>query len=246
MRQVPAKTYLIIGNGRSARHMAFYLSHLGHQLIHWHYRINTKEQLLDWSVQSDHVLLLIKDSAIESILNQFSFIRSEKTMHLSGALKAEGIRNVHPLISFSLELRSPEFYYQIPFAIFGAPESTIQDFFPGMPNPCFHLEEQHKALYHGLCVASGNFTVLLWQLVAQQFQEHLHVPHEMLLPYLDSVTINLQKNWIHALTGPIARRDEETLLKNYRALSGTPLQRLFESHVELAWPEFANLHFMTT
>lgn len=236
-------TYLIIGNGRTARHMTHYLWLLGHQTKHWHYRESNQTPLESLVSQCDRTLLLIKDSAIESFLRDFPFLRSSKTVHFSGAIDVLGIGNVHPLISFSHELFNLEFYQQIPFAIFTDEAANLEHLLPGLNNPSFVLPKKSKGLYHGLCVASGNLTVLLWQLVGQVFKDQLNVPHERLIPYLESIAQNLKTHWAKALTGPIARRDEITLSKNSEALRETPLNDIFEAHVRTAWPEFAEKHF---
>jgi predicted short-subunit dehydrogenase-like oxidoreductase (DUF2520 family) len=236
-------TYLIVGNGRTANHMAYYLSSLGHTLLRWHYKTDTPALLSFYSQQADRILLLIRDSAISSILAENSFLVSEKTLHFSGALEIPGIQNVHPLASFSTELFPLDFYPTIPFAVFDETRPTLESYLPGVFNPSFLIPRCQKALYHGLCVASGNLMVLLWQTVGIEFQKQLNVTNDKLTPYLKSITNNLIGHWTDALTGPIARRDEIVLAKNYQALKVTALKDIFEAHVVLAWPEFAQKHF---
>lgn len=243
MRQVPTFKYLIIGHGRTARHMHFYLTQLGHSAEPWHYKTHSTDQLHLLANQCDRILILIKDSALQDFVDQHPFLKCPKTVHFSGALEVKGVANVHPLISFSHDLFDLHFYKQIPFAIFGDQEQSLATLLPGLPNPSFFIPNQQKALYHGLCVASGNFTVLLWQSIGETFQSHLGISSNQLRPYLQSVTSNLLSHWENALTGPIARRDSKTLLKNYLALKETPLIGIFEAHVRVAWPEFATEHF---
>ena len=235
--------YLIIGRGRSALHFDFYLRHLGHQCRQWHHKSHSFEELHQLFTLCDRALLLIKDSAIEAFLMRHPFLRTSKCVHFSGALWIEGIENVHPLISLGQELFAPDFYSQIPFAIFSEKQRDLSSILPGLNNPAFIIPPQAKALYHGLCVASGNLTVLLWQIVGQTFRDQWGLKEEWLKPYLDSVTFNLKSHWKEALTGPIARRDEQTLLKNYTSLQNTSLRSIFEAHVMLAWPEFAEKYF---
>lgn len=251
MRQVPVKKYLIIGNGRTAKHIGYYLEQLEHPVTYWHYKNEalaktpspTIEALQKLSDASDRVLLLIKDSAIDDFLTQHPFLRTSKTIHFSGSLDIFGISNVHPLISFGQDLFPAAFYQSIPFAQFDASEKSLQDFLPGLPNPSFYIPKSTKSLYHGLCVASGNLTVLLWQLVAVELEKNFHLHHDNLKPFLESVTMNLSTHWDMALTGPIARRDEVTLIKNYQALSETSLNEILKAHIKVAWPEFAHKHF---
>jgi hypothetical protein len=252
MRQVPKVTYLIIGNGRTARHILHYLGLLDYPTLNWHYRSQKSCQntacfsepadLRRLADQSDRILLLIKDSAIESFLELYPFLRTKKTVHFSGALDVQGISNCHPLISFSHELFELDFYRRIPFARFNE-MTDLNQILPGLKNPSFFVPKQSKPLYHGLCVAGGNLMVLLWQLVEREFTQHFGVNHDLLIPYLESITGNLKNHWHQALTGPIARRDENTLNKNYVALTNTPLKAIFEAHIREAWPEFADRHF---
>ncbi len=251
MRQVPAKKYLIIGNGRTAKHIGYYLKQLEHSVTYWHYKndsnanysLNPPETLQDLSNKNDTVLLLIKDSAIEDFITRYSFLRTAKTIHFSGSLDISGVSNVHPLISFGPDLFPADFYQRIPFAQFDSSEKSLQDFLPDLPNPSFYIPKSSKALYHGLCVASGNLTVLLWQMVARELNKNLNLNNNYLKPFLESVTMNLNTHWDSALTGPIARRDEATLIKNYQALSETSLNEIFKAHIQIAWPEFAHKHF---
>lgn len=284
--------YLIIGNGKTAYHMRFYLNILGYEVLNWHYRpallklarisettdSNPSSKLIDaespqipsdpqslrlFYDRCDRILLLIRDAAIDSFLTQYPFLRTSKTIHFSGALQVEGISNLHPLISFSEDLFAPEFYPQIPFALFskkavGVAKNTetsnttidesnlLAEWLPGFTNPWFVIPFEQKSLYHGLCVAGGNLMVLLWQAVGREFSQHFQIDESILFPYLKSITANLLTHWNQALTGPIARRDEITLNKNYVSLKETPLKPIFEAHVTSAWPEFAQKHFHTS
>jgi len=251
MRQVPSLQFLIIGNGRASKHMGYYLNQLQHQVTHWHHRndlniptIETSpEKLKEFAHKNDRILLLIKDSAIASFLDQYPFLRTTKTIHFSGSLEITGIANVHPLVSFGNNFFDINFYEQIPFAHFDSPSQSLSDTLPGLPNPSFYIPRTAKSLYHALCVASGNLTVLLWHLVALEFKKKFSIEEDYLKPYLESVFLNLKTNWDQALTGPIARRDELTLSKNYSALQDTVLKEIFMAHTKLAWPEFALKYF---
>lgn len=260
MRQVPREKILIIGNGRAAKHIHFYLTQLHFDIRHWHSKdLNPRsisfpstsdkelqqkmEELRSLHETSHHTLLLIKDSAIEEFLIRYPFLRTSKTLHFSGSLDIPGVANIHPLISFGDDLFEPDFYPQIPFAHFDSSSHQLTDYLPGLPNPSFYIPKNAKALYHGLCVASGNLTVLLWQAALEEFKKNFAIHDQILMPYLESITLNLKTNWNKALTGPIARRDEITLEKNFEALKNTNLNEIFTAHIKLAWPEFASKYF---
>lgn len=256
MRQVPKNSkrtyqYLLIGNGKTARHISYYFDSLGHKIHRWHYKpaegCLTGGCLKDLFERSDRCLLLIKDSVVEEFLQSHPFLRQKKTVHFSGSLEIEGVLNTHPLISFSNSLFPLEFYLKIPWAQFTNENTTLEDLLPGLPNASFYIPAQLKPLYHGLCVVSGNFTVHLWQLVLKLFKHEFQQSVNFLSPYLESIFFNMKKDWDKELegtmTGPVARKDESTLIKNYEALKNTPLVSIFEAHVQIAWPEFVQRFF---
>jgi predicted short-subunit dehydrogenase-like oxidoreductase (DUF2520 family) len=94
------------------------------------------------------------------------------------------------------------------------------------------MDVKKKSLYHSLCVLSGNFTTMLWQKVFQDFQDKLKLEPELLLPYMEQTFENLNLNWVDALTGPLARKDDATIEKNIHALEGDLYQNVYRSFVD--------------
>ena len=81
-------------------------------------------------------------------------------------------------------------------------------------------------------MASGIFTELLWEKVFQEFEAELGLPKTVLLPYMDRVFANLRSaNGV--VTGPLVRKDQETIQRNLMALDGKPLQDLYKAFLEL-------------
>lgn len=228
MGQVPH--YLIIGNGRVARHFAHYFSELGiaYSVWHRHQSIETLSLLLQ---QSSHVLVLIKDDVIEAFINHYLNSYQGYIIHFSGSLVSELAYGAHPLSTFNDALYSRDVYERIPFFVdHDAP--VFAELLPGLPNPHVILNKSQKEKYHALCVMAGNFTCMLWQKLFASFESELNIPNEMAHPYLQQQVHNLIHFPADALTGPLVRRDQKTIEKHLAALSEDPFQKIYESFVE--------------
>lgn len=225
MRQVPGK-YLIIGRGRLASHLANYFA-----LADIPFAIWTRDQSFEFLKQlaenSERILLAIKDSAIESFVQQHR-LPVDKVVHFSGTLSTPLAVRLHPLMTFTKDMYTLEDYQKIPF-IGEMGQPTLSSLIPELNNPFFTIAKGQQDLYHALCVLSGNGTVVLWQAVINAFSEQLQLPKEVLLPYLERVALNLKHDASSALTGPWVRSDGATISKNQNALSATPLLHLYNS-----------------
>jgi 2-dehydropantoate 2-reductase len=226
-------SYLIIGNGRLAKHFAHYLRLLDLSVQTWSRAFNTAEELQTFATHADRILLLISDDQIESFVQSHPFLLKKRLVHASGALTFSFADSAHPLNTFGADLYNLDVYLKTPFIV-EAEGSGFSDILPGLKNPHFTLPREKKALYHALCVASGNFTTLLWQNVFESFENDLHLPASALLPYLERVAANLANSSSAALTGPIARGDTKTIVRNLDALRNRPEQALY----------YAFLHFV--
>jgi len=225
--QVPA--YLIIGNGRVARHTACYFDFLGISYTQWH-RGMTEEDLRAKAAAASHILVLIRDDAIADFalfhLSGFSAVK----IHFSGALVAAGIYGAHPLMTFGPELYTRDKYQSIPFII----EDDAPDFaalLPGLPNTHARIKKSDKAKYHALCAMAGNFSCLLWQKLMDSFAQDFGLPPEAAQAYLRQQTDNLISDYTSALTGPLVRGDGATVQKHLAALKGDPFHDVYQSFI---------------
>lgn len=218
MGQVPV--YLFIGNGRLSRHLQFYF-----QKLHLHHRVWTRNQPLD-TKDVTHVLLAINDDSIVPFILEHPEIAHLKKFHFSGSLSTELAWGAHPLMTFTQDLYPEEVYREIHFVL----DQDAPEFLPGLPNPHHRLATDLKARYHAECVLSGNFTALLWSHFFQVMEKQLGLPREAALPYLKQVTSNLQGQ--NPLTGPLVRKDQQTIDRNLKALEGDPYQNVYTSFVE--------------
>lgn len=227
MSQVPR--YMVIGNGRLARHMLHYLRLLNLGRCHWHRHLALSDlsQLLP---QCRHVLLLIRDDAITTFAQTHLQDFSGTIIHCSGSLVTDAAYGAHPLMAFGQQFYNLAHYQSIPFIVDeGAP--AFAQLFPGLSNPEARITPALKARYHALCVLSGNFSCMLWQKFFSEL-EGFGWPHDIGRPYLQQQTLNIAQNYQTALTGPLVRQDLKTIRRNLQALEDDPFQAVYQSFVE--------------
>jgi len=228
MRQVPH--YLIIGNGRVARHFQHYFSLLQLSYTNWH-RQQPITKLEDAIKSASHILLLISDHSIDNFITRYLNHTESRLIHFSGSLTTTLAYGTHPLMTFGENLYALEQYQTIPFVI----DDDAPDFvelFPQLPNQSVRLVKALKAKYHALCVLSGNFSCMLWQKLFNSLQEEFNLSAEIAYPYLLQQTQNILNNPKTALTGPLVRNDVKTIAKNLAALDADPFQQVYQSFVE--------------
>jgi 2-dehydropantoate 2-reductase len=228
MRQVPV--FLVIGDGRVARHFKHYFSLLNLSSQAW-CRKESLQELSEKITQSTHVLLLIKDDAIDAFIQAHLSVHKELILiHFSGSLISDYAYGCHPLMTFGMNLYERQHYQSIPFILdHDTPDLSI--LLPGLPNPQARLHKSLKSKYHALCVMSGNFSCLLWQHFFKCLENEFNLPSSIVFPYLQQQTQNLLLESQSALTGPLARNDFLTIEKNLAALEGDPFKQVYESFV---------------
>lgn len=227
MRQVP--TYLIIGNGRVARHFRHYLSSLSLLNFQWS-RADDRALLQPLVKKASHILLLVSDGAIETLAQEIE--TSAFKIHFSGALVTPHAFGAHPLMTFGSSLYAPEKYKEMTFIVDrGAPD--FSELLPGLPNPHAVLDPALKGKYHALCVMAGNFSCILWQKLFEDFAGEMGLRPDVAHPYLRQQMENLISDHKTALTGPLARGDNATIARNLAALDGDPFKKVYQSFVDV-------------
>ena len=235
MRQVPR--YLLIGDGRLARHFRHYFSLLELPYLTWSRRENSPEKLAQQLNFATHVLLLISDSAIEAFIetHQLADNKSLTVMHCSGCLQTDKAISTHPLQTFSDALYGLQDYQEVPFIIENT-ALTFSQLLPGLTNPYYFINPEKKPYYHALCVMANNFTTILWQKYFKTMQQQFAIDKKDLLPIFKRTMENLQYNNQNVLTGPIARKDQQTINNNLTALQQDPFYSIYkafsETHLE--------------
>ncbi len=221
---------LLIGSGRLAQHLRYWNSLLPNpnSLLCWD-RSQGIEQLHLLIKKSSLVWLAISDSALVPFYEEHLTELKKPVVHFSGALFDVRIPSAHPLMSFPRALLDAPTYPKIHFALSGA--ATLHELMPGFTNSFSIMPEKDKALYHALCVMSGNFPQLLWSETFPQLSQ-LEIPEAAINLYLTQITENFIKYRSNALTGPLIRRDQNTIEKNLRALTDSKLKKVYQSFVE--------------
>ncbi len=227
------KKILIIGAGKLAKHLNHYLHLLELSPLSWD-RSQDPHLLKTKVVQASHVLLAISDSAIESFYHMNLAGFNKTVVHFSGALSISNLIAAHPLMSFGPEAYDRETYLRIHFILTGA--NSLIEALPGVPNHFSLIAPEKKALYHALCVMGGNFPVILWQKMFAEF-EALGIPQEAARVYLETILENTLKNPNTALTGPLVRKDKDTIIKNIEALENDKFQNIYFAFVNAVHPE---------
>lgn len=225
--------YLIIGNGRLAKHFCHYLKLLALSYVQW-CRADGQANLLSKLDQTSHILVLIPDDQIEAFIEAHSLTDLNKPIvHCSGALVSQYAMSAHPLQTFGPELYDLADYQKIAFVI-EAEGPDFQELLPGLPNQSYAIKREQKPFYHALCVMANNMTTYIWQNFFEDCQTVLGIPESALYPILEQTFKNLKRDYTTALTGPIKRRDYQTLQKNSDALAGHRFEPIFKAILESA------------
>jgi hypothetical protein len=232
MGQVPQQQpYGIVGDGKLAHHLIHYFNLLRIPYRQWSRRGQSTPS--DTLSGCSAVLIAIKDSAIEPWVREYcaQHPNNQKFVHFSGALTIPGAVGMHPLMTFSSGFYELPEYQKIPF-VCEQGDVSFSEVFPDLKNPHFTIKPEDKAYYHALCVMGGNFSVILWNKVFEEFKNRLHLPPEAVFPYLERVTKNLESDSRHALTGPLQRKDLHTIHKNIESLEGDSFQIIYQAFTE--------------
>lgn len=227
-------SYLLIGSGRVARHFGHYLHLLNLNYASWD-RSQDPHALARKVSEATHVLVAISDSSLESFYRQRLEGHEKTIVQFSGAHHIEGMTTAHPLMTFGPELYNLEFYQKIHFTLTGA--ESLAKILPGLPNSFSIISPEQKALYHAHCVLGGNFVTLLITKMLSGFAE-LGIPAEAAKVYLEKVLNNTLSDPTKALTGPLVRKDAETVRANLAALTNDPYLGIYEAFLKTYWPEY--------
>lgn len=236
-----AREYAVFGQGRVGANIAVWLELLGHRVLRLS-REDAGDRIACAAAirEADAICVAIPDGALAKWHEDWkSEIATKRAIHFSGALTIAGITGYHPLYSFPRRVLPREVLHAIAFA--RAPDAPpLAAIFPGAMNPDFVVVNEKRALYHALAVLSGNFAAALWNETAMVAQAQLGLPAGAILaPYLAGVVDRFAEAPMNSLTGPVARRDRQTVEANLKALDGEPrLQAAYRAFLALSWPDF--------
>lgn len=224
--------YLIIGDGKLARHLGRYFSLLGIRYLSWSRKSNESLEALIHSCVK--ILIAVSDDAIDSVLNDiYPHVNPWQTIiHFSGALSFDTAESAHPLMTFSSKYYDEAVYREVKFITVKG-RKTFPELFPELPNEWHEINGDKKTLYHALVSMAGNHIYILLKAVIEELNE-LGVHKKALEPYIKRTIDNLFHSE-NSLTGAFARNDLKTIEAHRKALAGTKLINLYD--------EFHNFYF---
>lgn len=225
-RQVPLCKYLIVGNGRLAKHLHAYLSFLNMETDVWH-RVLGPIALSQSASAADKILICINDDNLHSFILDNALPR-KKCVHFSGSVQTPLAERLHPLFSFTNATYSLIDYKSIPF-IGELGGDDLSDIFPQFENPFFQIPKDQFPLYHALCVLSGNGMTALWSFVLEKFESELGLPLDLLKPFAQKTLENIFIDPKTALSGPWARGDRNTIQKNLHSIKDLNYRDVYEA-----------------
>lgn len=210
----PGTTIAVIGAGRLGGVLARALRTAGFEVLGPLRR--------DQSMPSaDFALLCVPDAAIPAV----AFVARPHVRlvgHVSGATPLDDVDfSIHPLQTFTGS-ETPDVFHGIGAAIAGrTPEAlTVADQLArALGADPFPVDDAHRASYHAAASFASNFVLTVLD-AAEQLAAEAGVDRAHLAPLVRQTVANwAAEGGAAALTGPIARGDEDTVARQ-RAASG--------------------------
>ncbi len=220
--------YAVIGQGKLASHLCHWL-----KLENLEFVSMSRNSDFSKLTQVDIILLAVSDSSVETFYNQHPQFHIKRWIHFSGTVDVEGMLNLHPMMSFSSELFEKSFYRNLCWVT----TNSVEDFKDLLPITLSQIKElslSHRRKYHALCVLAGNIPHLIWNDLEPLFQE-LQIEKEDFHKYVKVSTENFLQQ--RAPTGPIVRRDFETIETNLASLP-IEYQKIYKSVLELTHEKY--------
>ncbi len=188
----------------------------------------------------DVILLCVPDGAVAAVAAELAEAplhwRGKIVLHTSGALSSQtlgplkragaAVGSMHPAQSFAGPETPPSRFRGVFFAVEGDPKAVaaarrLARSVGGRPFP---IRAGDKALYHAACSLASNMLVPLFDRACALLEKTGIRPRDaarILLPLVEGTVENLKGlDRALALTGPIARGDEETVRLHLEALRG--------------------------
>ena len=235
---------LIICNGRLAKHVVFLTKYFSQsiQVQFWDRKLEQQNPgMLENCVScADFIWILIKDDTIESFYQEkvLPYLRKEALVaHSSGSRVIENVIDIHPLMSFGPEYFTKDVYIKIPIITSSSPELATK-FLEGIgfffwSRNLLYIQKEQKSYYHALCVMANNFPIMLWTEVTKCAQ-NLGLPENLFHSIIKQGAENFLNHPKLALTGPLVRKDTQTIQLNLNALhnNSNQLESLYRSFVQ--------------
>jgi len=192
-----------------------------------------------WVAQAGVLIVAVRDDAISPLaeaLARAEAVRADQVvLHLSGVLGQEALAplvpsraalgSLHPLQTISDPERAPARLKGTWAAVEGMPRAVqaAEGLAQELGMRPFRLSGKQKAIYHAGAVFASNYFVVV-EAVAQRLLRHAGLSDaeawQALRPLVEGTFENLTRQEPKdALTGPVARGDEETIRSHLKSLT---------------------------
>jgi predicted short-subunit dehydrogenase-like oxidoreductase (DUF2520 family) len=238
----------IIGAGTVGSALAIRLAEKGYNVVAVSSRTRTSAEKLAQAIAgcqavetnqmvaniADIVFITTPDAVIPKVAAELYWHKGQSVVHCSGADSTETLHPArqrgantgvfHPLQTLASVKQAIDNIPGSTFAIEAEEPllSTLKEIAAALNCRWIELKASNKVVYHAAAVIASNYLVTLVKL-ADDLWETFGIPREQatqaLLPLLKGTLNNIENVGIpHALTGPIARGDIETVKKHLTAL----------------------------
>jgi len=164
------------------------------------------------------ILLAVPDTAIAPVAKRLATNDSCVVAHCSGSLGMDvltphrRVAGLHPVVSVPDRLIGADRLAGAWFAIAGDP--LISEVVVALGGRSFTIDDAHRSGYHAAAVVASNHLVALLGQV-QRLAGAAGAPMEAFWPLIEGSVVNAELlGPVHALTGPVARGDWDTLRRH--------------------------------
>ncbi|GAA3140295.1 putative short-subunit dehydrogenase-like oxidoreductase (DUF2520 family) [Kribbella aluminosa] len=202
--------------------------------------------------RADVVLVAVPDDRIQDVAQTLPLTSAQYVVHLSGAHGLTPLAGLaampvalHPSMTFpggAVDLDGVMFTATAP----DAARDVVERLVKALGGQVQWIADEQRARYHaGLVHGANHLTTLICQAVAVLREAGVADPVATLRPLLTATLDNTLRSGHHALTGPIARGDVDTVAAHLAVLRGSTRDTyaaLARATVELAdWLEAARV-----
>lgn len=230
---------VVFGAGKMHRHIPYLFNNLSSQFSF----INSKSFSLSSEEKSTFqdskfIFLAVPDGKIESAyrdLKDQSLKSDQIFIHLSGIYTNSQIIGIHPLMSFN-QLNYNLDYELVP--LFCDSEVFISQFL-SHDSRCKFIEADQKAIYHSMASMLGNFTQYYLQTLKNNFPQFLDI-NDFRMLVQKSVNEVFEPESELRLTGPMVRKDLETIRSQKKSIAETKLATIYNNMEKIFNKELFN------